>query len=541
MATPYKLNFPDVTDPNFDPDVPFEADNGITYTWNGNAWEVVCGAGTETDGFLLKHGHIVDDAPGTVEYQWNADVQVHIDETNFEVKTTVAGGDYVSIADENDDIYLDAKVDIADVNSRTRTKIQSEGPVSIGSTSNDVTLEASSGAERVNRTIDETDVDEQIANKRYVDEKEAFLQGEIIELEEEIEGIAITSERGEWISSTTANPGEFRMVNLMGQTTQDYNDETVNSIFFNNFDAQTPSVEHGWADVEVGMILELLDKPDSDYAIYEITGKNPGATVMSFDVAFIKGVGEATLGDRTRIKIFAKPTGGSLEDYVRIAGDTMTGTLTMGNTLDMPAGADTDSPTVTFKAKNSGGTIRQSTLQVKSGANTLYASGAFRAGGAISAAGNLQYNGSDRIKLASNSSMQELRVGSDVAMQWDSQYGIRGIRAANSWGANGKFLAYSSSYGLEWVSPPSTSYSLPTANTSTKGGVTVWTASSSYTFVGCTKMSGTQIGVVQSTNTQRGVNYKGICAITSGTPTASSYQQGTMVFSTSTNAVYIRT
>jgi hypothetical protein len=516
--------------------------------------------------YLLAHGDDVQDTEGDIQfYRWKDGVSFqHGDDTTpagEETKVFLAPG-FLNLQCHNGPAHLSARNSTAEVNGGDLTNIISGKDVrttagrhfevfakedavikaGLSSTEDgDVRLEATGGGELVARTIDETDVDEQIVNKRYVDQKEAFLQGEIIELEEEIEGIAITSERGEWISSTTANPGEFRMVNLMGQTTQDYNDETVVSIFFNNFDAQTPSVEHGWADVEVGMILELLDRPDSDYAIYEITGVNPGATVMSFDVAFIKGVGEATLGDRTRIKIFAKPTGGSLEDYVRIAGDTMTGTLTMGNTLDMPDGADTDSPTVTFKAKNSGGTIRQSTLQVKSGANTLYASGAFRAGGAISAAGNLQYNGSDRIKLASNSSIQELRVGSDVAMQWDSQYGIRGIRAANSWGENGKFLSYSSSYGLQWTTPPSTSYSLPTANTSTKGGVTVWTASSSYTFVGCTKMSGSQIGVVLSTNTQRGVNYKGICAITSGTPSASSYQQGTMVFSTSTNAVYIRT
>ena len=50
MATPYKLNFPDVTDPNFDPDVPFEADNGhqlqverqrlgsCLWRWYGHRW-----------------------------------------------------------------------------------------------------------------------------------------------------------------------------------------------------------------------------------------------------------------------------------------------------------------------------------------------------------------------------------------------------------------------------------------------------------------------------------------------------------------------
>jgi hypothetical protein len=328
MTTPYKLNFPDVTDPNFDPDVPFEADNGLNYKWNGNAWEVICGAGTETDGFLLKHGHIVDDAPAMVEYEWNQDVRITIKDDNF--WTFKNSGDFVQLEGLDDDnISLNAELANVDIHSSS-VQVVAVNQAKLTSESSDVTLEgASDQAEKVNRTIDASSPDEQIANKRYVDETAAFLQGEVVELEQEIEGIAITSERGEWISATSVNAGEFRMVNLGGQNTQDYNDETVVSIIFNNFDAQDPSVEHGWADVEIGNILELLDKPDSDYAIYEITGINPGGGTMGFDVAFIKGVGEATLGDRARIKIFAKPTGGNLEDYVRIGGDTMTGALTI--------------------------------------------------------------------------------------------------------------------------------------------------------------------------------------------------------------------
>ena len=37
-----KLDFPDHKDPSFDPDAPFEADNGQTYVWNGYGWELVC-------------------------------------------------------------------------------------------------------------------------------------------------------------------------------------------------------------------------------------------------------------------------------------------------------------------------------------------------------------------------------------------------------------------------------------------------------------------------------------------------------------------
>ena len=87
-----------------------------------------------------------------------------------------------------------------------------------------------------------------------------------------------------------------------------------------------------------------------------------------------------------------------------------------------------------------------------------------------------------------------------------------------------------------------TDYTLPTATTSTKGGVT--SATNSGTYVPCTKMAntGSTIGVVQSTNTMQGVNYKGQACVTSNsTPSASDYQQGALVFSTSTNSLYIRT
>lgn len=86
------------------------------------------------------------------------------------------------------------------------------------------------------------------------------------------------------------------------------------------------------------------------------------------------------------------------------------------------------------------------------------------------------------------------------------------------------------------------SYSLPTATTSTKGGVT--SATNSGTYVPCTKManSGTTIGVVESTNSAKGVNYKGqACVTSSSTPDTSSYRQGALIFSTSTNSLYIRT
>ena len=83
------------------------------------------------------------------------------------------------------------------INGGADVTISPTRAANITAANGDITLEAASGAERINRTIDDTNIDDQIVNKRYVDEKNAFLQGEVVELEEEIEAIAISYERGD--------------------------------------------------------------------------------------------------------------------------------------------------------------------------------------------------------------------------------------------------------------------------------------------------------------------------------------------------------
>ena len=124
---------------------------------------------------------------------------------------------------------------------------------------------------------------------------------------------------------------------------------------------------------------------------------------------------------------------------------------------------------------------------------------------------------------------------------------------SDAWAANKGYVDTKVADGVdglateEWVEQQieankGSDYTLPTATTSTKGGVTA--ATNSGTYVPCTKMAntGSNIGVVQSTNTTQGVNYKGqACVTNQSTPDASSYQQGALIFSTSTNSLYIRT
>ena len=299
----------------------------------------------------------------------------------------------------------------------------------------------------------------------------------LVEIEEELESLAPALERGVWLyEQQTGNnavlrpPNSARYFLLKGYTigdpllmgvdfTEDYAD--ADAVVFSNTEWNLDDENgvggstHNWSTVEVGEIIDLFDKPDNDGLFGKITEVNDqiygnDSILIAFDR--IEFLGSPTNNEPylTRLKIFKEPEGGDAGEFVKKTGDKMSGTLTMGDTSQMPDGSNTDSPTVTFKAKNSSGTIRTNTLEVKSDANTLYSSGAFRAGGNISANGVIQYNGSSRIKLGNSNAIHELTIGNNAALQWDNSYGIRGIRAANQWGANGKFLAYSSTYGVEW-------------------------------------------------------------------------------------------
>ena len=300
------------------------------------------------------------------------------------------------------------------------------------------------------------------------------LQREIVELEEEIDAIATSVDRGSWAwdfnvtnyLDARLGSGKFYMVREPDlAVVTEYKDAA--RIVFHEDDLEGEN--HVFDDTMIDRVLMLFDRPDDDFlesvitAVETTSGTHGTAYIVHVNVAQSKGsptnAPDAQGVYKARLNIFEQPSGGTVGEYVLKAGGdpggVMSGILTMGDTTQMPSGSNTDSPTITFKAKNSSGNIRTHTLQLKSSGTTLYSSSAFQASGSISAGGNIQYNGSDRINMGSSSSIHELKIGSSIALQWDNTYGVRGIRAANSWGGNGKYLAYSSSYGLIWETPPS--------------------------------------------------------------------------------------
>ena len=74
-----KIDFPDVDDYTFDPDVPFEAPNGNSYTYNGYGWELVCG-GVLT---VVDLGYKPSPDDGTITNDSGTDATIPlVDDTN---------------------------------------------------------------------------------------------------------------------------------------------------------------------------------------------------------------------------------------------------------------------------------------------------------------------------------------------------------------------------------------------------------------------------------------------------------------------------
>ena len=179
------------------------------------------------------------------------------------------------------------------------------------------------------------------ANKGYVDQREAFLQNEIIELEEEIDAIAPSIERGKWVFTavgTVANPGQFTMYDAdfgNGQPTGLF--KSAKSIWFNEIDSDgTP---HAFADVDDGELLEIFVEDSSEYGLYEIVGEAHDETLTGtkfwvIDVNFVRTLEATTAigpGEVCRFKIFMAPTGGDASSFVMKTGDEMSGKLTLSD------------------------------------------------------------------------------------------------------------------------------------------------------------------------------------------------------------------
>ena len=186
--------------------------------------------------------------------------------------------------------------------------------------------------------------DEDLITKKYVDDAKEFLQNEIIELEEEIDAIAPSVERGRWSFTavgTVGQPGQFTMYDDdFGNGSPTGLFKSAKSVWFNELDIDgTP---HAFGDVADGELLEIFIDGSPEFGLFSVIGDahdetQSGTKFWVIDVNFVR-TNEATTsvgpGELCRFKIFMAPTGGDASAFVLKSGDKMTGDLTIDRTTD---------------------------------------------------------------------------------------------------------------------------------------------------------------------------------------------------------------
>ena len=168
------------------------------------------------------------------------------------------------------------------------------------------------------------------------------IRQDIIELEEEIDAIAPSVERGFYRSTAYTNiprDGEFMLRTLTGKTI-DYGDENIVAVELSKVD--DAGVSHTYADTTPGQLIQLFEEGVEDFGLYQIesiSGTDPSTTAVTFAVTPISGLGEATEGNLARLKIFSAPEGGTADGFVLKTGDTMSGDLAIDKSAESNAEA----------------------------------------------------------------------------------------------------------------------------------------------------------------------------------------------------------
>ena len=186
--------------------------------------------------------------------------------------------------------------------------------------------------------------DDEVVTKKYIDDKASFLQGEIVDLEEEIEAIIPSVERGAWkfaSAGAVTGPGIFtaydQPIATSGNPTGLYQD--IKSIWFHSTDSA--GIYHSFGNVKEDNLLELFENGSDDYGLYEVTAvhdQTDGAgDYWVIDVNFVRtlvATDRIEDGDTCRLKIFNAPDGGTADGFVLKSGDTMTGDLNIDKSAE---------------------------------------------------------------------------------------------------------------------------------------------------------------------------------------------------------------
>ena len=149
----------------------------------------------------------------------------------------------------------------------------------------------------------------------------------IVELEEEIEAIAPSFDRGEWdykepsLATDLPAEGNYFILDDSGNSITSF--ANAHEVLFNNKDVY--DALHTWGTVEVGQYLELFDSVDSEYLLAKIEKITLESSAIRFEVTPQQSDGGAGGGSpRVRIKIF-EISGVDVDTLMPKSGGTFTG------------------------------------------------------------------------------------------------------------------------------------------------------------------------------------------------------------------------
>ena len=280
------ITFPDPTGQPTDGSFTYtDPVNGKEYSWNGFGWDLVCSGGSG-DTYVKISG---DTMTGALEINAKDD--------------TIDGDFMFAIEGDQADGGTGDNVLVARRHETNGDQVRYYGPIVF---------------------------DKEVTTKEYVDQREAFLQGEIIELEEEIEALAPTSDRGVWKDEATPgslSDGHFTMrLAGTGVPTTNYEDEDIEFILFSTNDSS--GEPHDFTKTKVNDQIQFLDVTDDHYGLFKVLEIPTDFTTptIQFRVQWLQGEGTTQEEDDVRVKFI---TGGGV--YILRTGDTMSGSLNISN------------------------------------------------------------------------------------------------------------------------------------------------------------------------------------------------------------------
>lgn len=158
------------------------------------------------------------------------------------------------------------------------------------------------------------------------------LQSEIVELEEEIDAIAPSVERGTWtfnLGGVVGSKGQLTMYDGMNGSGSPIGLFTsVKSVWLNELD--NDGTPHGFANVNEGDLIELFVQGEDDYGLFTVVEAHDesqgAAQYWVIDVEFVRSLSASSKADNAddvRVKIIQPPSaegesGGDGNDHLSI-------------------------------------------------------------------------------------------------------------------------------------------------------------------------------------------------------------------------------